>query len=234
MAIKRMDNVGIVVEDLGEAIDFFRELGLELEGRATTEGEWAGRVTGLGDQHVEIAMMENTDPIRTDDAANPAADAAQADTDELGRKLADYENKLGEMRDLLLRERAEIENQRKRLQRDLEQARRFANERLLGDLLPVCDGLERGLAVETTDVKALREGMDLTLKSLLKVAENNGLKQVDPLGQAFNPELHQAVSMIEAPQAAPNTVVSVMQKGYVLNERLLRPALVMVAKPPGA
>ena len=71
--------------------------------------------------------MENTDPNRTGDAANPAADAAQADTDELGQKLADYENKLGEMRDLLLRERAEIENQRKRLQRDLEQARRFAN-----------------------------------------------------------------------------------------------------------
>lgn len=179
-------------------------------------------------------MMENTDPFRTDDAGNPAADAAQADTDELGQKLADYENRLGEMRDLLLRERAEIENQRKRLQRDLEQARRFANERLLGDLLPVCDGLERGLAVETTDIKALREGMDLTLKSLLKVAENNGLKQIDPLGQAFNPELHQAVSMVEAPQAAPNTVVSVMQKGYVLNDRLLRPALVMVAKPSGA
>ena len=179
-------------------------------------------------------MMENTDPFRNDDAGNPSADAAQADTDELGRKLADYENKLGDMRDLLLRERAEIENQRKRLQRDLEQARRFANERLLGDLLPVCDGLERGLAVETTDIKALREGMDLTLKSLLKVAENNGLKQIDPLGQAFNPELHQAVSMVEAPQAAPNTVVSVMQKGYVLNDRLLRPALVMVAKPSGA
>jgi molecular chaperone GrpE len=184
--------------------------------------------------HVEIVMMENTDPIRTDDAANPAADAAQADTDELGRKLADYENRLGEMRDLLLRERAEIENQRKRLQRDLEQARRFANERLLGDLLPVCDGLERGLAVETTDLKVLREGMDLTLKSLLKMAENNGLKQIDPLGQTFNPELHQAVSMVEAPQAAPNSVVSVMQKGYVLNERLLRPALVMVAKARGA
>ena len=178
--------------------------------------------------------MENTDPIRTGDAANPAADAAQADTDELGQKLADYENKLGEMRELLLRERAEIENQRKRLQRDLEQARRFANERLLGDLLPVCDGLERGLAVETADVKSLREGMDLTLKALLKVADNNGLKQIDPVGQPFDPELHQAVSMVDATQAAPNTVVSVMQKGYVLNERLLRPALVMVAKAPGA
>jgi molecular chaperone GrpE len=138
------------------------------------------------------------------------------------------------MRDLLLRERAEIENQRKRLARDVEQARKFANERLLGDLLPVCDGLERGIAVDVADVQSMREGLDLTLKALLKVAENSGLKQVDPLGQPFNPELHQAVSVVEAPQAAPNTVVSVMQKGYVLNERLLRPALVMVAKAPGA
>ncbi len=168
--------------------------------------------------------MEDTNP-----AASSAPDA-QSETDELGKLVNEYETKLGEMRDLLLRERAEIENQRKRLARDVEQARRFANERLLGDLLPVCDGLERGLTVETADVKALREGMDLTLKALLKVAENNGLKQIDPLGQPFNPELHQAVSMVDAPRAAANTVVSVMQKGYVLNERLLRPALVMVAK----
>lgn len=168
--------------------------------------------------------MEDTNP-----AASSAPDA-QPETDELGKLVNEYETKLGEMRDLLLRERAEIENQRKRLARDVEQARRFANERLLGDLLPVCDGLERGLTVETADVKALREGMDLTLKALLKVAENNGLKQIDPLGQPFNPELHQAVSMVDAPRAAANTVVSVMQKGYVLNERLLRPALVMVAK----
>lgn len=161
------------------------------------------------------------------------ADAAP-DDDALSKLVNEYEGKLGEMRDLLLRERAEIENQRKRLQRDLEQARKFANERLLGDLLPVCDGMERGLAVETADVRSMREGLDLTLKALLKVAEANGLRQVDPIGQPFDPELHQAVSMVDAPQAAPNTVVSVMQKGYVLNERLLRPALVMVAKPQGA
>ena len=165
---------------------------------------------------------------------NPQADSGQPEGDELGKLVNEYETKLGEMRDLLLRERAEIENQRKRLQRDLEQARRFANERLLGDLLPVCDGLERGIAVETADVESLREGMDLTLKALLKVAENNGLKQIDPVGQPFNPELHQAVSMVDAPQAAPSTVVSVMQKGYVLNERLLRPALVLVAKAPNS
>ena len=171
--------------------------------------------------------------------ANPnqgtgAPDDVQQDADQLGQKLAEYENKIGEMREVLLRERAEIENQRKRLQRDLEQARKFANERLLGDLLPVFDGLEHGLLADTSDTAALREGMDLTLKALLKVGEGNGLKAIDPVGQPFNPELHQAMTMVEAPGTAPNTVVAVMQKGYVLNERLLRPALVTISKPPGA
>jgi molecular chaperone GrpE len=176
--------------------------------------------------------MENTDPTRSE-SAQSGVDAVQDDADQLSEKFAEYENKLGEMRDVLLRERAEIENQRKRLHRDVEQARKFANERLLGELLPVCDSLERGLAVESSDVATLREGMDLTLKALLKVAESNGLKQLNPLGQPFNPELHQAVSMVDAPQVAPNSVVAVMQKGYVLNDRLLRPALVATAKPPG-
>jgi molecular chaperone GrpE len=175
--------------------------------------------------------MENTDPFNPETALDDQPDAVQADADQLGQKLAEYENKLGEMRDVLLRERAEIENQRKRLQRDVEQARKFANERLLGDLLPVCDGLERGLAVENADVATLRAGMDLTLKALLKVAESNGLRQLDPLGQPFDPERHQAMSLVDAPQAAPNSVVAVMQKGYVLNDRLLRPALVAIAKP---
>jgi molecular chaperone GrpE len=168
--------------------------------------------------------------LSNEDTANAAA---QSETDELSQKLSEYENKLGEMREVLLRERAEIENQRKRLQRDLEQARKFANERLLGDLLPVCDNLERGLAVENADTAALREGMDLTLKALLKVAEGNGLKAIDPLGQPFNPEQHQAMSMIDVPGKAPNTVVAVMQKGYVLNDRLLRPALVAISKAAG-
>jgi molecular chaperone GrpE len=176
-------------------------------------------------------IMENTDPFKAETAPGDQPDAMQEDADQLGQKLAEYENKLGEMRDVLLRERAEIENQRKRLQRDVEQARKFANERLLGDLLPVCDSLERGLAIENADVAALRSGMDLTLKALLKVGESNGLKPLDPLGQPFNPELHQAMSLVDAPQAKPNDVVAVMQKGYVLNDRLLRPALVAIAKP---
>lgn len=179
--------------------------------------------------------IENNDPVNPEKSGNgEAADAPQNEGDELSRLVNEYEAKLGEMRELLLRERAEIENQRKRLQRDLEQARRFANERLLGDLLPVCDSLERGLAVDTADADALRQGMELTLKALLKVAEGNGLKALDPVGRPFNPEQHQAVSAVAAPGVAADTVVAVIQKGYLLNERLLRPALVTVAKAPGA
>lgn len=181
-------------------------------------------------------MMENTNPMQPNPPVDgvSGADAVQTDVDQLSQKLTEYENKLGEMRDVLLRERAEIENQRKRLQRDLEQARKFANERLLGDLLPVCDSLERGLAIDNADVAALREGMDLTLKALLKVAEGNGLKPIDPLGEPFNPELHQAMTMVAAPGKPPNSVVAVMQKGYALNDRLLRPALVAISKGPDA
>src|ERR1700752_503223 len=105
--------------------------------------------------------MEDTSPKP---AGAPQPDLVQAETGELTAKLSEYENKLGDMRDLLLRERAEIENQRKRLARDVEQERKFANERLLSDLLPVCDNLVPGLAADTADAGALREGMDLTLK----------------------------------------------------------------------
>ncbi len=127
---------------------------------------------------------------------------------------------------------AELENQRRRLHRDLEQARRFANEKLLGDLLPVYDNLERGLAAEGSDIAALREGIELTLKAMLKVAESHGLRPIDPLGEPLDPEKHHAVSMVEAPDQKPGTVVNVLQKGYVLNDRLVRPALVAVAKEP--
>src|SRR3954449_11035940 len=109
--------------------------------------------------------MEETNLMSNE---QPGIDQPQPEVDELGKIVNEYETKIGEMRELLLRERAEIENQRKRLARDVEQARKFANERLLSELLPVCDNLERGLAVENADIAALREGMDLTLKALAK------------------------------------------------------------------
>ncbi|RDS86283.1 nucleotide exchange factor GrpE [Dyella psychrodurans] len=176
--------------------------------------------------------MHNSDsPSPTEMPENSAQNASSGqDLDALKARIAELEANNKELRDTVLREKAELENQRRRLHRDLEQARRFANEKLLNDLLPVYDGLERGLAVEGGDVNTVREGMNLTLKELLRIAGNNGLVQVDPVDQPLDPERHHAVSMVEAPGKAPGTVVTVLQKGYVLNDRLLRPALVAVAK----
>ncbi|WP_430389609.1 nucleotide exchange factor GrpE [Dyella sp. 20L07] len=176
--------------------------------------------------------MQSNDPTASNEAQGHSGqgDASHAELESLMARVAELEASNLELRDTVLREKAEIENQRRRLHRDLEQARRFANEKLLNELLPVYDGLERGLEVEGGDVASVREGIALTLKSLLKIAENNGLVQVDPVGQPLDPEKHHAVSMVDAPGASPNTVVSVLQKGYVLNDRLLRPALVAVAK----
>ncbi|TAL95294.1 MAG: nucleotide exchange factor GrpE [Rhodanobacter sp.] len=176
--------------------------------------------------------MQNNDPQLHGESLDPGAtDVPMADElAQLQNRVAELEAGNAELRETVLREKAEIENQRRRLHRDLEQARRFANEKLLNELLPVYDGLESGLAVEGGDLASMREGISLTLKSLLKVAESHGMVQIDPLGQPLDPERHHAVSMVEAPGKTPGTVVSVLQKGYVLNDRLLRPALVAVAK----
>ncbi|MDH1192581.1 nucleotide exchange factor GrpE [Stenotrophomonas sp. GD03958] len=156
-----------------------------------------------------------------------AADAAAAAgvNDEVERLRAEIEQVKADA----LRERADLENQRKRVARDIEQARKFANEKLLGDLLPVFDSLDAGLKAAGDDAHPLREGLELTYKQLLKVAADNGLVLLDPIGQPFNPEHHQAISQAPTPGAAPGSVVTVFQKGYLLNERLLRPALVVVA-----
>jgi molecular chaperone GrpE len=175
--------------------------------------------------------MHNNDPHAHDaQGENPDVETANPEIETLKLQLSEQQALNAELREANLREHAELDNQRRRMQRDLEQARRFANEKLLNELLPVYDGLERGLAVETGDAASVREGISLTLKSLLKIAENNGLVQIDPLGQPLDPERHHAVSVVDAPGATPNSVVNVLQKGYVLNDRLLRPALVAVAK----
>ncbi len=187
--------------------------------------------------------MENIDPTASRQSANDAAERDESDgerkapgndasdeQDPLVSELEACQNKLAEMRDQILRDRADLENQRKRMQRDLDFARRFANEKLLADLLPVLDNLERGLAAEAKDITTLRDGIDLTRRELVRVAEASGLIAIDPLGDQFNPEHHQAMNIVEAPGKKPGTVVAVFQKGYVLNERLLRPAMVSVVK----
>ena len=153
-----------------------------------------------------------------------ASDAAA--TDELEALRAEVE----QLKAASLLERADLENQRKRIAREIEAARKFANERLLADLLPVFDSLDAGLAAAGADAGALRDGLELTYRQLLKVAGDNGLSVVDPTGAAFNPEHHQAISQVDAGDAAPGSVVQVFQKGYLLNGRLLRPAMVVVAR----
>jgi molecular chaperone GrpE len=170
-------------------------------------------------------------------AAETAPEAAQPEEGDMARLLTDARSKADEHWDQLMRTRAELENLRKRSQRDLENAHKFALERFSQDLLQVWDSLELGFQAaqaENADVQKLREGTELTLKLLSDVMNKNGVEQIHPEGQPFNPEFHQAMAMQERDDVAPNTVVAVMQKGYLLSGRLLRPAMVMVSKPGSA
>lgn len=154
-----------------------------------------------------------------EDPATTQADPVEALRAELEQLRADS-----------LRERADLDNQRKRMARELETARRFANERLLTDLLPLFDSMEAGLAA-ASESDPLRAGLELTLRQLHRIAEANGLSEVAPApGDAFDPERHQAMSMAPDDGVDSGRVSRVFQKGYVLNERLLRPALVVVAE----
>ena len=162
-----------------------------------------------------------------------SADSA-AESNDPAAELEQLRQQLAAAEDRFLRVQAEAQNMVRRAERDVENARKFALERFAGALLPVLDNLERALAAmgEPTDAtRALGEGVQLTLKSFTDVLLKFDVAVVDPAGQPFNPELHQAMAMVEQPGVAPNAVVQVMQKGYTLNGRLLRPAMVVVCKP---
>jgi molecular chaperone GrpE len=165
------------------------------------------------------------------------ADAAVPDPEDLTGMLEDARNKADEHWNQCLRLQADIENLTKRAERDVANAHKFALERFAQDLLPVRDSLEMGLSAsvqENTDLEKLREGVDLTLQMLTGVLDKFGITEVNPENEAFNPDFHQAMSMQERDDVAPNTVVTVVQKGYLLNERLIRPAMVIVSKAPDA
>lgn len=135
----------------------------------------------------------------------------------------------------VLRARAEMENAKRRAEAEVSKARKFALEKFAGELLPVIDNLERAIQVadaENEAVKPLIEGVELTMKSFVSTVEKNGLTIIDPQGEPFNPEMHQAMSMQESADMPANTVMAVMQKGYQINGRLLRPAMVMVSRAP--
>jgi molecular chaperone GrpE len=138
-------------------------------------------------------------------------------------------------KDAALRAQAEALNARRRSEQDVEKARKFALERFAGEMLSVVDNLERALEATGDDpdaVKATAEGVDLTLKGLLDVFSRFNIEQVDPQAEPFDPNLHQAITMVPNPDMEPNTVMDVMQKGYTLSGRLIRPAMVVVSKAP--
>ncbi|TJY55790.1 nucleotide exchange factor GrpE [Sinimarinibacterium sp. CAU 1509] len=182
---------------------------------------------------------ENANVPEPDLTAAAGADMTPtpAEMEALRAQLAEAEQRAEAAREEQLRALADIENTRRRLERETQNSLKYGAEKLLGELLSVCDSLELGLraAADAAEgpAKALAEGMDLTYRQLISVLEKHGVQQLDPLNQLFNPDFHQAMSMVESTEIAPNHVHSVMQKGYTLHERLLRPAMVMVTKAPG-
>jgi len=158
----------------------------------------------------------------------PPADPAP-DLDALLRRA---EEEVAGLKDAWLRARAELENVRKVAAADVAKAHRYAAEKFAGDLLPVKDALEQTLAAASASPEQLRAGVELTLKQLRSAFERAQVAEVDPTGQKFDPHRHQAMQMVDA-DLPPNTVVQVFQKGYVLHDRVLRPAMVAVAKGAG-
>ncbi|MEI2645862.1 MAG: nucleotide exchange factor GrpE [Candidatus Competibacter sp.] len=179
-------------------------------------------------------------PAASSAAASPADEAdseilvSREEFDTLQRDLDQALAKADEHWKLYLGAHAEMENLRKRTERDVQNAHKFALERFFGELLPVRDSLEMGLAAAggEVDVAQLREGVELTLKQLALAMEKFGLREVNPLGAKFDPSEHEAMAVVPSDQAEPNTVAQVVQKGYLLNDRLVRPAKVLVAQAP--
>ncbi len=180
-------------------------------------------------------MTENNNPNTINDASPEELEAAMAAnaSDELGRLQAELEElkaKSADLADQYLRAKAEAENMRRRAEEEVSKARKFGIESFAESLLPVIDSLDAALAIQSATPEQLREGSDATLRQLISALERNKVLAINPAaGEKFDPHHHQAISMVPADQPA-NTVVSVLQKGYVIADRILRPALVTVAQ----
>ncbi len=182
---------------------------------------------------VEDAKPSSTNTMTTDSSDEGAKSFGnQEELEELQRDLAQALAKADEYWKLYLGTRAEMENLLKRTERDIKNAHKFALERFLEELFPVRDCLEMGLEVanDSVDVLKLKEGVDLTLKQLSAAMEKFGIREVNATGTKFNPAEHEAIAVVPTDQAEPNSVIQVIQKGYVLNGRLIRPAKVLVAQ----
>lgn len=187
--------------------------------------------------------QKNTGQAELDQEAQAAsaveAEAEQQATEgqetvDFAASLAELQEQLEQAKDQALRAHADAQNARRRAEKDVENAHKFALEKFSKELLPVVDSLERALETfaEHDVADAVKEGVEMTLKMFISTLNKFNVEQIDPVGTPFDPQFHEAMSMVPNPDAEPNTVIAVMQKGYLLNGRLVRPAMVMVAKAP--
>lgn len=163
-----------------------------------------------------------------------AVDEVASEASEPESAVAALEEELNEYREQALRAQAEMQNVRRRAEIDIEKAHKFALEKFVRELLPVVDSLEKSVENAAGDSELLvrlREGVEMTLNMMLSSLGKFNVKQLSPMGEPFDPQQHEAMSMVPSPDVEPNTVVGVMQKGYTLNDRLVRPAMVMISRP---
>ncbi|BAJ01089.1 nucleotide exchange factor GrpE [Shewanella violacea] len=191
------------------------------------------------DTVVEGEILTADEAVTSTDEASLVDELTQANfrIEELEQALAESQAKIKEQLDSVTRAAASEANIRRRAAQDVEKARKFALEKFANELLPVIDNMERaldGTDAEAEETKVIYEGVELTLKSFISTVDKFGLKIVNPQGETFNPEHHQAIGMQPSPDFPANTVMMVMQKGYILNDRLLRPAMVMVSQGAGS
>lgn len=182
----------------------------------------------------EQVLDENVEKQSADVKAETAVEAVpEADNKHIIRLEAELADAVLREKETLLRAKAEVENMRRRTEQDIEKAHKFALERFTSELLPVIDNLERAIDLAdqgNQDLAAMVEGVQLTLKSMLDAVRKFGVEVIEEINVPFNPELHQAMTMLESNEHQPNHIMLVMQKGYTLNGRLIRPAMVAVSK----
>ena len=179
-------------------------------------------------------LVENVgNSAAAEQAVGPESAAGTDTLPSLAEQLRQAELKAAEHHDAWLRAKAETENVRRRAQDDIAKASKFAADKFAQSMLPVKDSLEAALATENATLESFKQGVELTLKQLVSAFQSANVTEVSPLGEKFDPNKHQAISAVEA-DGEPNTVINVLQKGYLLNERVMRPALVVVSKAKSA
>ncbi|MDC5854517.1 nucleotide exchange factor GrpE [Vibrio europaeus] len=198
----------------------------------------------MSNEENKVTEEELDQIIEEAEKVEAAAQEAEAQLEEIGDEkdakiaqleaaLLSSEAKIQEQQDGVLRAKAEVENMRRRTETEIDKARKYALNKFAEELLPVIDNLERAIQAADTEnevIKPLLEGVELTHKTFVDTVSKFGLKEINPEGEVFNPEMHQAMSIQESPDHEANTVMFVMQKGYELNGRVIRPAMVMVSK----